>query len=194
MTSPESTDSARPRTPGKFIIAAVAVALIGGGATFALTRTGGSSGSVRAFCAAAKTFQNDETLDRSSHDPAHIDKATAALDVLVRASPEEIKNDMKLQREELAAIGAALESAGNDPDKQFAAILAASAGFDQVKLNQAAAHIDAFGKQHCGSDFSFSDGSSSTASSSSSSSFDASSFSFDVSSFSSVISSFSSDS
>ena len=192
MTSPEGADASRRSTPGKFIVAAVTVAVIGG-AAFALTRSGGTSGSIQAFCGAAKTFQDDEALDKSSHDPARIDKAVAALDALVRASPKEIRSDMELQRDELAAIGAALKSVGNDPDKQFAAILAASAGFDQVKLNHAAAHIDAFGQQHCGSDFSFSKGSSSTTASSSSTSFDDSSFSFDVSSFSSVISSFDND-
>jgi len=193
VTSPEGAEPARQGTRGKVVVAAVAVALIGGGAAFAVMRGGGSGGSVRAFCDAAKRFQDDESLDKSSHDPAQIDKAVAALDVLVRAAPNEIKSDMELERQALAAIGAALKSAGSDPDSQFAAILAAAAGFDQVKLNRAAAHIESFGKQHCGSDFSFSNDSSSSVSSSSSSSFDSGDFSFDSSSFSSVISSFSSD-
>ena len=169
MTTPEGTEPARRGPRGKVVVAAVTVALIGGGAAFALTRGGGSGGSVQAFCDAAKRFQEDESLDKTSHDPAQVDKAVAALDALVKAAPKEIKSDMELQRQALAAIGVALKSARNDPDSQFAAILAAAAGFDQVKLNRAAAHIDSYGRQRCGSDFSFSNESSSAVSSSSSS-------------------------
>jgi hypothetical protein len=177
----------------------VALALVAGGVAFALTRGGGGSGgSVKSFCDTAKKFQNDDSLNKAANDPQQIDKAIAAFDELVNASPKEIKADMETLRDAVKKFGAAIKAAGNDPEKQFAAVLAASAGLDQDKLEKATKNIEDFGKKNCGTDFSF-DSSSSSSRSFNSSSSDSGSFSFgtdfsfDSDSFSSVLSSFSSD-
>ena len=188
--------AAASNTP-KIVAVVVALALIGGGAAFALTRGGGSSGSTKSFCDTAKKFQNDDSLNKAFNDPAQVDKAIAAFDQLVKASPSQIKGDMQTLQEALNKIGSAVKAAGNEPDKQFAAVLAAAAGLDQKKLDQAGKNVDNFGKQNCGPDFSFSNSSTSDTDSALSSSFGTagsfsfdtnSSYSFDSSSYSSVIS------
>lgn len=181
---------------GKIVAIVIVLALIAGGVAFALTRdSGGGGGSVKAFCDTAKKFQNDESLN-AANDPSKIDKGLEAFDALVKAAPSEIKNDMKTLQDAYVKIAQAVKSAGNDPNKVFGAILAASAGLDQQKIEQAGKNVEAFGKKNCGADFSFSESSSngfSFPSDSSSSSFGTDSFSFDESSFSSLLSSFSSD-
>jgi len=184
----------------KIVAVIVALALVAGGVAFALTRGGGSSGgSVKSFCDTAKKFQNDDNLNKAFNDPAQVDKALAAFDELVKASPKEIKSDMQTLSDAVRKIGLAIKAAGNDPDKQFAAVLAASQGLDQKKLEQAEKNIEDFGKKNCGADFSFDSSSSSESSSRSGSSESDSSFSFgtdfsfDSDSFSSVLSEFSSD-
>jgi hypothetical protein len=183
---------------GKIVAIVIVLALIAGGVAFALTRDSGGGGSVKAFCDTAKKFQNDDSLNNNAFDdPAKIDKAVAAFDQLTKAAPKEIKADMQTVQAVFKKFADAVKSAGNDPSKQFAAILAASAGVDRDKVNQAEKNIDAFGKKNCGSDFSFSSSSDEFSfpsdSSSSESSFGTDSFSFNESSFSSLLSSFSSD-
>ena len=177
---------------GKIVAVVIALALIGGGAAFALTRGGGGSGgSVKAFCDTAKKFQNDESLDKAFNDPSKIDKVLTAFKELTKAAPSEIKSDMQTLEDAINKIGQAVKSAGNDPSKQLGAILAASAGLDEKKLEQAGNNLEKFGKEKCGTDFSFA--SSSSSSSEPSFSFDSSSFSsFDTSSLDSELSSFSS--
>jgi hypothetical protein len=104
---------------------------------------------------------------------------------------------MQTLEDAVKKFGAAVKAAGNDPDKQFAAILAAATTLDQNRLEQATKNIEAFGKKNCGADFSI-DSSSSSSRSHFGSSFSFStdsngSFSFDSDSFSSVLSEFSSN-
>jgi hypothetical protein len=190
---------------GKIVAIVVVLALIAGGVAFALTRSsGGGGGSTKAFCDTAKKLQNDASLNKAFDDPKNIDKAVAAFDELVKAAPKEIKADMQTVQDVFTKLAQAVKSAGNDPSKVFGAILAASAGIDQKKVETAEKNIDAFGKKNCGADFSFSSSSSdefsfpsdssfSSSFSSFGSSFGTDSFSFDESSFSSLLSSFSSD-
>lgn len=183
---------------GKVIAIVVVLALLAGGGAFLLTRGGGSSGgSVAGFCNTAKKFQNDANLTNAFEDPSKVDKALAAFDQLAKSAPSEIKADMNTLNDAVKKIGQAVKSAGSDQGKQFGAILAAAASLDQNKLETAGKHIDDFGKKNCGSDFSFSEGSSSdsfTASTSSSFSFNTDSFSsFDTDSLSSQFSSLCSD-
>ena len=189
-----------PSSPGnntpKIIAVIVTLALVAGGIAFAVTRGGGSGGSAKAFCDTAKKFQNDDSLNNAFNNPAEVDKALAAFDELVKAAPKEIKTDMETLQDALKKIGLAIKTAGNDPGKQFAAVLAASQGLDEKKLDQATKNIEEFGKKNCGSDFTFgssgSSRSSAPGSSTSGSSF-GTDFSFDSDSFSSVLSEFSSN-
>jgi len=191
-----------PSSPGnntpKIVAVIVALALVAGGIAFAVTRDGGSGGSAKAFCDTAKKFQNDDSLSKAANDPAQIDKAIEAFDQLTKAAPKEIKSDMQTLEDAVKKFGAAVKAAGNDPGKQFAAILAAATSLDQNKLEQATKNIEAFGKKNCGSDFTIDSSSSDSSSSHFGSSFSFStdsngSFSFDSDSFSSVLSEFSSN-
>jgi hypothetical protein len=183
----------------KVIAIVVALVLIAGGAAFALTRDSGGGGSVAAFCSKAKTFQGDTSLDKAFNDPTKIDSAVAKFDELAKAAPSEIKKDMNTLVDAVKKIAAAVKAAGNDPSKQFGAVFGALAQVDQKKLEQASANVEKFGKEKCGTDFSFSNSSSSSSdfsfTNSSFPSFNSSdsSFSFNESSFSSLLSSFSSD-
>jgi hypothetical protein len=181
----------------KIVAVIVALALLAGGVAFALTRSGGSSGgSVKAFCDTAKKFQNDDSLNKAFNDPAQVDRAISAFDELVKASPKEIKSDMETLQEAINKIGLAIKTAGPDPNKQVTAVIAATQGLDEKKLDQAGKNIEDFGKKNCGPDFTFDSSNSSESSGSSTSEFSSSfgtDFSFDSDSFSSVLSSFSSD-
>lgn len=192
--APAAGAAAGGSNTGKIVAVVVALALIGGGVAFALTRGGGGGGSTKAFCDNARKFQNDESLNKAFNDPSKIDKAIEAFDELTKSAPKEIKPDMETLRDAVNKIGQAVKSAGSDPSKQFGAVIAAAAGLDQKKLDQAGSNVEKFGKENCGVDFSLSSSSSSEPFTldSSSFSFDSSSFSFDTDSFDSELSSFSS--
>ena len=181
---------------GKIVAIVVVVALVAGGIAFALTRDSGSSGgSTASFCTKVKSLQKDADLNKAFEDPSQIDKAVSAFQQLTDAAPSEIKADMNTINDAVKKIGAAVKSAGKDPSKQFGAIIAASAGIDQKKVEQAQSNVEKFAKDKCGVDLnSGSSGSSSSSRSSSSrsSSSESGSFGSDLSDFSSFLSDFSS--
>src|SRR4051794_5144741 len=180
-TVPDAAGPGGGSGTAKVVAIVAVVALLAGGAAFALTR-GGSGGerSVKAFCDAAKGLEKNQELSDSFTDPAKIDEAVAQFDKLTKVAPAEIESDMNVIDDAFKKVASAMKSAGSDSDKQFGAIFGALAQLDQAKLKTAGEHLDAFAHDKCGLDLSLD--SSSSSDSDSSSSFDFSSFlsSFDT--------------
>jgi hypothetical protein len=180
--------------PGKIIAIVVVLALLAGGGAYLLTKGGGGGGGTASFCDNAKKFKDDADLNNAFSDPKRIDKALAAIDVLTRSAPTEIKDDMNTLNDAIKKIASALKSVNGDPNKALGAILAASASLDQNKIEQAGKHVDQFAKDKCGVDFSSASDTSSSSSFSFDTSFNSTSFESSLSSLASEFSTFDSNS
>ncbi|MEY2447980.1 MAG: hypothetical protein QOH79_1456, partial [Acidimicrobiaceae bacterium] len=150
----------------KIVGIAVALALVAGGAAFALTRDNGGGGSVEAFCAKAKALHNDIDLNEAFSDPAKVDKVTDAFGQVANAAPKEIKADIDTLNDAVRKARDATKAGKNASD--------VFTDEESQKLGVASTNVENFGKEKCGQDFllssSSSDSSSSTSSTRSSSS------------------------
>ena len=148
-TFPEATPPGRGGNARWIAIAVVVLIVVAAGVIVA-RRDSGSSTSSGSFCEQAKVLASDASLDEAFSDPSKVDIAVARFDSLVKASPSEIKADMRLLSDTLHKVANALKGAGDNSESQFAAMLAILFTLDQEKLDAATKRIDTYTEGTCG--------------------------------------------
>lgn len=111
---------------------------------------GAGAASAKQFCDAVVIFQKYRGGDLK--DLKNFDRVVQGVDKLDHEAPHELKPDMDALAQSAQQTQSLLKKAGDDPKKQFGAVLGAAFMNDPQKGQAALDHINAFGKQKCGVD------------------------------------------
>lgn len=190
VESPPSSGGSRAPL---FIGLAVAVLLVAGGVAYLLLHSDDSR-STAAFCSKASQLQNSDFSNGPLGDPDQLQTATAQLQAMADAAPDEIRGDMQVLNDVFKDASAAVNSASDESSK-LTAVLSAMTKAGVIRTMTALEHVQVFTRDKCHLTFNLTNEGqlgSELSSFSLPSDFSSFSLSFDSSSFESFLSEFSS--